>query len=199
MLLSYFDATQTEAGVDEVGRGCLAGVVVAAAVVLPKDFKHGLLTDSKQLSAKQRQIIAEEIKKEALDYAIAEVSPAEIDQINILNASFLAMHRAIAQLKTQVELLLIDGNRFKPYPEKKHQCIIKGDSKYLSIAAASVLAKTYRDALMTDLAQQYPMYSWEKNAGYPTIAHRKAIETYGVSPYHRMTFKLLKDKENTLF
>lgn len=190
MLLSSYTPQQIEAGVDEVGRGCLAGPVVAAAVILPKDYTHELLNDSKKLSAKQREKLAEIIKKDALAYAVAEASPQEIDEINILNASFLAMHRAIAQLSFAPELLLIDGNRFKKYADIPHQCIVKGDSLYLSIAAASILAKTYRDKLMTTLAQEFPYYGWEKNAGYPTVFHRKGIAAHGLSPYHRKTFKV---------
>lgn len=198
MLLSSFSENYTEAGVDEAGRGCLAGPVVAAAVILPKNYTHKLLNDSKKLTAAQREKLAIEIKNDAIAWAIGQASHTEIDQINILNASFLAMHRAIAQLAIRPELLLIDGNRFKPYPTIAHHCIVKGDGKYLSIAAASVLAKTHRDHLMHDLALQYPVYAWEKNAGYPTLAHRKAIEQHGLTPHHRLTFTV-KPTQSTLF
>lgn len=178
-----------EAGCDEVGRGCLAGPVVAAAVILPKDFTHSLLNDSKQLSASVRMQLTEEIKETAITYAVAEVDHHTIDEINILQASFLAMHRAVAQLTTQPELLLVDGNRFRPYPFIPHQCVVKGDSLYYSIAAASVLAKTYRDALMIRLAQDFPQYGWETNVGYPTRAHRAAIREHGLTPWHRRSFR----------
>ena len=191
MLNSYFDVNKTEAGCDEVGIGCLAGPVVAAAVILTKHFKHDFLNDSKKLSISQCQLLKIEIKNVALTYGIGEVSPQEIDDINILNASFLAMHRAIDQLKIKPELLLIDGNRYTPHCSIPYQCIIKGDSKFFSIAAASVLAKTYRDQLMRDLAKEYPLYSWETNVGYPTTAHRQGIRKEGITPYHRKTFQLL--------
>ncbi len=191
MLFSYFHPTLIEAGLDEVGRGCLAGPVVAAAVILPKDFQHSLLTDSKQLTKNQRDRLSIEIKEKAIEWAIAEVSPQKIDEINILKASFLAMHLAIDQLKTRPEHLLIDGNRFTNYPMIPHTCIIKGDTKYLAIAAASVLAKTYRDSLMEELAKEFPFYAWEKNAGYPTQKHRQGIEKEGITPHHRLSFKLL--------
>ena len=178
-----------EAGCDEVGRGCLAGPVVAAAVVLPKDFTHPLLNDSKQLTADRRTQLAEEVAQKALHYAVAEVDHHTIDKINILQASFLAMHRAIDQLRTKPELLLVDGNHFQPYPLVPHQCIIKGDSLYYSIAAASVLAKTYRDDLMQRLAEDFPPYGWETNVGYPTKAHRAAIREHGLTPWHRRSFR----------
>ncbi len=192
MLLSYFNKNYVEAGLDEAGRGCLAGPVVAAAVILPKDYEHPWLNDSKQLNKEQRLELRTEIEKSALVWAVAEASNTEIDQINILKASFLAMHRAVDQIseKIQPEHLLVDGNRFTPYPMIPHTCVIKGDGKYLSIAAASILAKTYRDELMEELAQQYPRYKWHENAGYPTIFHRKAILEYGYTPYHRMTFRV---------
>ncbi|MFN7261858.1 MAG: ribonuclease HII, partial [Cyclobacteriaceae bacterium] len=180
-----------EAGCDEVGRGCLAGPVVAAAVILPKKYKHKLLTDSKQLKKKDREQLQEEIKGAALAWAVAEVSHEEIDEINILNASFKAMHLALDQLEVVPEFLLIDGNRFTTYREIEHQCIVKGDSKYLSIAAASILAKTYRDKLMAELSDQYPGYGWESNMGYPTIQHRNGIRLLGITPYHRRSFQLL--------
>ncbi|BDC99741.1 ribonuclease HII [Persicobacter psychrovividus] len=184
-----------EAGCDEVGRGCLAGPVVAAAVILPKDYELPYLNDSKKLTAKRRDQLAEIIKRDALSWAIAEVDHQKIDEINILNASFLAMHKAVDQLKVRPELLLIDGNRFSPYMGIMHECVIKGDGKFMSIAAASILAKTYRDALMITLAEEYPFYAWEKNAGYPTKAHRAGILEHGPSPLHRRSFKLLADKK----
>ncbi len=191
MLQSSFTPDLIEAGCDEVGRGCLAGPVVAAAVILPKNFTHELLNDSKQLTKEERNSLQEEIKGAALAWAVAEVSPEEIDKINILNASFLAMHKALDQLTVRPELLLIDGNRFKPYQEIKHECIIKGDANYLSIAAASVLAKIYRDDLMDQLGLQYPGYGWHTNVGYPTIEHRNGIRSLGITPYHRKSFELL--------
>ncbi|MFK7808480.1 MAG: ribonuclease HII [Saprospiraceae bacterium] len=190
MLAPYFNKTAIEAGCDEAGRGCLAGPVFAAAVILPKDFKNSLLTDSKLLSEKKRDLLRPIIEKEAIAWAVAEVSPKEIDEINILNASFLAMHRAIDQLKTRPELLLIDGNRFTPYKFVPHQCIVKGDSKYLSIAAASILAKTHRDEYMYRIANKNPGYSWLSNKGYPTKAHRAAIAQLGTTEHHRMTFRM---------
>jgi ribonuclease HII len=191
MLRSYFNPTLIEAGLDEVGRGCLAGPVVAAAVILPKNFEHELLNDSKQLTKSQRLSLESVIKKEALDWQIAEVDNLKIDEINILKASFLAMHKAIDQLKIKPEHLLVDGNRFINYPMTPHTCIVKGDTKYLSIAAASILAKNYRDQLMEDLALQYPYYAWEKNAGYPTKKHREGILNFGLTPLHRLSFKQL--------
>lgn len=197
MLLSSFSKKYIEAGLDEAGRGCLAGPVVAAAVILPPDYSHPFLNDSKQLSSKKRDILKNEIKKDAVGWAIAEVNNTEIDEINILNASYLAMHRALDQLQQVPELLLVDGNRFKPYKQIPHECIIKGDSKYLSIAAASILAKTYRDELMHTLSQKVGNgYGWEKNVGYPTKAHRRAIQEHGVTPYHRMSFQLLEKQLN---
>jgi ribonuclease HII len=191
MLLSSFTPDLIEAGCDEVGRGCLAGPVVAAAVILPKTFKHDLLNDSKQLTREERDSLHIEIKTAALAWAVAEVSAPEIDKINILNASFLAMHRALDKLTVSPELLLIDGNRFKPYREIKYECIIKGDANYLSIAAASVLAKIYRDNLMEQLGLKYPGYGWHTNVGYPTIEHRNGIRSLGITPYHRKSFELL--------
>jgi ribonuclease HII len=191
MLKSFFDENKTEAGCDEAGRGCLAGPVVAGAVILPKYLSHPLLNDSKQLSEKQRFELRTMIEKEAIAYAVAEVSNIEIDQINILNASFLAMNKAVDQLKIKPDLLLIDGNRFRTNGDIPYECIIKGDGIYFSIAAASILAKTYRDELMREKAKTYPGYSWETNMGYPTIAHRKAIREIGVTPLHRMSFQLL--------
>ncbi len=189
MLKSFYNKDCVEAGVDEVGRGCLAGPVVAAAVILPKDYTNTLLNDSKQLNARQREILAVDIEKEAICYAIAEASNVEIDAINILKASFLAMHRAIDTLKNRPEHLLIDGNRFNPYPMIPHTCIIKGDAKFMSIAAASIMAKTYRDRLMAELSKQFSHYKWEQNAGYPTKFHKNAIKEHGFTPFHRLTFK----------
>lgn len=180
-----------EAGCDEAGRGCLAGPVFAAAVILPKNFKNELLNDSKQIKEKDREELRKIIEKEAIAYAVGQVNNFEIDEINILNASFLAMHRALDQLKTKPEFILIDGNRFKPYKKIPHQCIVKGDGKYMNIAAASILAKTYRDDFMKQAAQTYIHYGWEANMGYPTKKHREAIRQHGTTPLHRMTFQLL--------
>jgi ribonuclease HII len=188
MLKAYYSDKLAEAGCDEAGRGCLAGPVFAAAVIFDKHYKNELLNDSKKLSAKDREELRLIIEKEALAWAIAEVSPEEIDEINILNASYLAMHRALDQLKTKPQLLLIDGNRFKPYHDIPHKCIVKGDGKYLSIAAASILAKTYRDAYMVKIHREYPEYGWQKNKGYPTRSHKLAIYEHGLTPYHRKTF-----------
>ena len=182
-----------EAGCDEAGRGCLAGPVVAAAVVLPAIFKNELLNDSKKLTESQRYKLRPIIEKEAVAFAVGVVSPAEIDEINILNASFLAMHRAISNLKVKPGHLLIDGNRFNAYPQICHTCIVKGDAKFLPIAAASVLAKTYRDDLMNELHNEFPVYGWSKNKGYPTITHRNAIRESGTCIYHRLSFTLLKE------
>jgi ribonuclease HII len=193
MLRSYYTKGLLEAGLDEVGRGCLAGPVVAAAVVLPADYTHPLLNDSKQLTKSQRELLRDEITRDALGWAIAEVSNTKIDEINILQASFLAMHRAVDQLVVIPEHLLVDGNRFVPYPMIPHTCIVKGDAHFLSIAAASVLAKTYRDDLMAQLAETFPEYGWEHNVGYPTPYHRRAIKLHGSTPYHRMSFRLIKE------
>ncbi|GAB2696652.1 ribonuclease HII [Mucilaginibacter koreensis] len=190
MLLARYQQDFIEAGCDEAGRGCLAGPVFAAAVILPDDFEHPLLNDSKQLTEAQRYQLRPEIEQQALAYAVASVSAAEIDEINILNASFLAMHRAVEQLKIKPEYLIIDGNRFKAYPHVPHQCIVKGDSKYFSIAAASILAKTYRDDYMMQLAEAFPEYHWKKNKGYPSIKHRTSILTHGLTPHHRRSFKV---------
>ena len=194
MLLPYLEANWIEAGCDEAGRGCLAGSVFAAAVILPPDFKNDDLNDSKQLSEKKRYALRPVIEKEAIAWAVGIVTPEEIDKINILKASFLAMHRAIDQLQVRPEHLLIDGNRFTPYPDIKHTTVVKGDGKYLSIAAASILAKTYRDDYMDELAKEYPDYHWTENKGYPTKAHREAIRTIGITPYHRKTFTLLPEQ-----
>lgn len=194
MLLPYMETGRIEAGCDEAGRGCLAGAVFAAAVILPADFKNEDLNDSKQLSEKKRYALRPVIEREAIAWAVGIVSPEEIDKINILKASFLAMHRAIEQLKVRPEHLLIDGNRFTPYPGIPHTTVIKGDGKYLSIAAASILAKTYRDDYMNELALEYPAYHWTDNKGYPTKAHREAIREHGITPYHRKTFTLLPEQ-----
>jgi ribonuclease HII len=194
MLLSNFGSGRVEAGCDEAGRGPLAGPVVAAAVILPYDYQNELLNDSKQLKRSHREALEIQIKKDALAWYVSEVSPEEIDDINILNASFLAMHRAIDQLKMRPELLLIDGNRFKQYQDIPHECIIKGDGKYLSIAAASILAKVERDRIMSQAAQQFPGYGWESNAGYPTKKHRDAIRELGITPLHRKSFRLLPEQ-----
>ena len=195
MLLPYLNIDEVEAGCDEAGRGCLAGPVFAAAVILPKDFSHPLLNDSKQLTEKQRDFLRPIVEKEALAWAVTPVSPQEIDEINILNASFMAMHRSVDALNIRPTSLLIDGNRFKPYLGIAHHCIIKGDGKYLSIAAASILAKTYRDEYMKDLAKKFPEYTWERNKGYPTKAHRAAIAEFGPTEHHRMTFRLLAEEK----
>lgn len=198
MLLPYLQENRIEAGCDEAGRGCLAGAVYAAAVILPPDFKNEMLNDSKQLTEKQRYALRSVIEESALAWAVGIVSPEEIDQINILNASFLAMHRAIDQLKIRPEHLLIDGNRFNPYPNISHTTIVKGDGKYLSIAAASILAKTYRDDYMNQLHREYPVYDWDHNKGYPTKKHQAAIAEHGISPYHRKSYNLLGNGQLTL-
>lgn len=194
MLLPCIDAARIEAGCDEAGRGCLAGAVFAAAVILPPDFRSEELNDSKQLSEKKRYALRPLIEQEAIAWAVGIVTPEEIDRINILKASFLAMHRAVAGLGVAPEHLLIDGNRFTPYPGIPHTTVVKGDGKYLNIAAASVLAKTYRDDYMKELAVAYPGYHWEENKGYPTKAHREAIRRQGITPYHRKTFTLLPEQ-----
>lgn len=190
MLKSSYSKKLVEAGLDEAGRGCLAGPVVAAAVILPKNYKHKFLNDSKQLTKVQREALRKEIERDAIEFAVAEVSHTIIDEINILNASFLAMHQALDQLTTIPELLLVDGNRFKPYKSIQHECIVEGDGKYLSIAAASILAKTYRDQLMLRLSKEYPLYNWENNKGYATLKHREAILAHGITPHHRRSFNL---------
>jgi ribonuclease HII len=191
MLLSSFTTDLIEAGCDEVGRGCLAGPVVAAAVILPKKYSHELLNDSKQLNKENRLLLQNDIVRDAIAWAVAEVSNQEIDEINILNASFKAMHLALDKLSIRPEFLLIDGNRFKPYNDLKFECVIKGDATYLSIAAASILAKNYRDDLMIKLSEQHPGYGWHTNVGYPTEEHREGIKALGITPYHRKSFQLL--------
>ena len=190
-LIKKWSQNYIEAGCDEVGRGCLAGPVVAATVILDENFSQNFVNDSKKLKSKTRFYLDEYIKDHAIDYAIAELPPSFIDEHNILNASIHAMHLSLDQLKVRPELILVDGNRFHPYHFIPHQCIIKGDSKILSIAAASILAKNYRDRLMTQLHKKFPQYAWDRNVGYPTKAHREAIREYGTTPYHRMSFKLL--------
>lgn len=190
MLLSQFQDILIEAGCDEAGRGCLAGPVFAAAVIFPKDYYNPILNDSKKLSEKKRMALRPIIEKEALAFAVASITPAEIDKINIHNASYKAMHVALDMLKIKPELLIIDGNKFIPYQDIPHECIVKGDGKYLSIAAASILAKTYRDEFMDRLALDYPEYDWIANKGYPTIKHRTAVIKYGPTPHHRKTFRV---------
>jgi len=194
MLEAYLHKTKIEVGCDEAGRGCLAGPVIAAAVILPKDFTHPLLNDSKQVSEKKRILLKEIIQENALAFAVGIVDHKEIDEINILNASFLAMHRALDKIEKPFESILVDGNRFKKYKDSEHHCIIKGDGKYLNIAAASILAKTYRDELMENLDKKFPVYSWKNNKGYPTKAHRAAISEFGVNENHRLTFRLLPEQ-----
>lgn len=190
-MLSEYNSNLVVAGTDEAGRGCLCGPVTAAAVILPKDFYHPLLNDSKKMSEKQREILAPIIKKEAISYAIAHIDPKKIDEINILNASILAMHQSLKKLSISPEFIIVDGNRFKPFQNIAYQTIVKGDGKYLSIAAASVLAKTERDHYMHKLHLQYPQYSWDKNKGYPTRSHRKAIVEHGLTNHHRKSFRCL--------
>lgn len=194
MLKSHFYKGMIEAGCDEAGRGCLAGSVYAAAVILPEDYVNDALNDSKQLTAKRRYELRDEIERDALAWAVGIVTPAEIDEINILNASILAMHRALDGLRLRPEAIIVDGNRFKPYNFIPYTTVVKGDGKYLSIAAASILAKTYRDDYMDRLALEYPQYDWIDNKGYPTRKHRQAIAEYGITEYHRKTFRLLPGK-----
>lgn len=193
MLLPYYNENLIEAGCDEAGRGCLTGSVYAAAVILPKDYRNDALNDSKRLSASRRYKLREEIMRDAVAWAVGVVTPSEIDEINILNASILAMHRAVDQLSVRPQALIIDGNRFRPYQDLPYTTIVKGDGKYQSIAAASILAKTFRDDYMKELHEQYPFYGWNRNAGYPTREHREAIREHGITPYHRKTFNLLGD------
>ena len=198
MLKNYYEQGRVEAGCDEAGRGCLAGSVYAAAVILPPDYHNERLNDSKKLTACQRYALRQDIERDAVAWAVGVVTPQEIDQINILNASILAMHRALDQLQVRPEAIIVDGNRFKPYGDLPYTTIVKGDGKYLSIAAASILAKTYRDDEMVRLAQEYPDYDWQHNMGYPTRKHREAIRQHGVTPYHRRTFNLLGSEELTI-
>ena len=198
MLKQFQTEGVIEAGCDEAGRGCLAGDVYAAAVILPPDFKNDLLNDSKQLNETQRYQLREIIEREAIAWAVGIVTAEEIDKINILRASILAMHRAIDALKVRPEHLLIDGNKFNPYPGITHNTVVKGDATFMSIAAASILAKTYRDDYMLRIAQEYPMYDWQSNKGYPTAKHRAAIKQFGTTPYHRMTFNLLGEEPEQL-
>lgn len=199
MLLNHYYEDLVEAGCDEAGRGCLAGSVYAAAVILPPDYKNESLNDSKQLTAKRRNKLREIIQRDAVAWAVGVVTPEEIDKINILNASILAMHRALDSLKVRPEAVIVDGNRFKPYRNLPHTTIVKGDGKYLAIAAASILAKTYRDDYMEKLALEYPQYDWKNNKGYPTKKHRNAIKEYGITPFHRRSFNLLGDTQLTLW
>lgn len=194
MLALKYSSYQLEAGTDEAGRGCLSGPVVAAAVILPPDFRHEMLTDSKQLSEKKRQLLRPIIEKEALSFGVSFVYQQEIDKINILNASILAMHKSLDELQLRPEFIIVDGNRFKNYQEIPHQTIVKGDAKYLSIAAASILAKTYRDDYMEKLHLEFPSYNWARNKGYPTKEHRSAIRESGPTIHHRLSFKLLPDQ-----
>lgn len=198
-MLQHFRSTKIICGVDEAGRGCIAGPVVAAAVILPKNFKHEFLNDSKQLTEKQRNELRHIIEENAISYGIGIIDNHTIDEVNILQATYLAMHQAIDQLNQKIDLLIIDGNRFKPYKNIAHETIIKGDGKYIEIAAASVLAKTYRDELMEKLSLEFPIYHWKKNKGYPTIEHRKAVKEFGSCMYHRQTFQLLKPEQLSLF
>lgn len=198
MLLNKYYEGKIEAGCDEAGRGCLAGSVYAAAVILPEGYQNELLNDSKQLTEKRRYQLREIIERDAVAWAVGIVTPDEIDKINILNASILAMHRALDQLKVRPEAVIVDGNRFKKYKDLPHTAIVKGDGKYLAIAAASILAKTYRDDYMNKLAEEYPQYDWLSNKGYPTKKHREAIRQYGTTPYHRMSYNLLGDGQLSL-
>ena len=193
MLASHYYTGKIEAGCDEAGRGCLAGSVYAAAVIFPEDYQNDELNDSKQLTDRRRKLLREIIQRDAIAWAVGIVTPEEIDRINILNASILAMHRALDQLQVRPEAVIVDGNRFKPYQQLPHTTIVKGDGKYLSIAAASILAKTYRDDYMDELAEEYPQYDWLSNKGYPTKKHREAIRQYGITPYHRKSFNMLGD------
>ena len=198
MLANHFYDNVIEAGCDEAGRGCLAGSVYAAAVIFPKDYENALLNDSKQLSAKKRYMLREIVERDALAWAVGIVTPEEIDKMNILNASIFAMHRALDLLSVRPEAVIVDGNRFKPYQNLPYSTIVKGDGKYLSIAAASILAKTYRDDYMDGLAEKYPQYDWKSNKGYPTKKHREAIKSFGITPFHRKSFTLLPPEELTL-
>lgn len=198
MLVSHYYTGKVEAGCDEAGRGCLAGSVYAAAVIFPEGYENEELNDSKQLTDRRRKMLREIIERDAVAWAVGVVTPEEIDRINILNASILAMHRALDQLQVRPEAIIVDGNRFKPYQQLPHTTIVKGDGKYLSIAAASILAKTYRDDYMDKLAEEYPQYDWLSNKGYPTKKHREAIRQYGITPYHRKSFNMLGDGQLSL-
>lgn len=198
-MLQHFPSDKIICGVDEAGRGCIAGPVVAAAVILPKDFSHGFLNDSKQLSEQQRNELRPIIERHAIAFGVGIIDNHKVDEVNILQATYLAMHQALDQLKKKPELLIIDGNRFKPYKKITHETIIKGDGKYIEIAAASILAKTYRDEIMEKLHEEFPDYNWQKNKGYPTIEHRKAVKEFGSCIYHRQTFQLLKPEQLSLF
>lgn len=198
-MLQHFPSNKIICGVDEAGRGCIAGPVVAAAVILPKDFTHDFLNDSKQLSEIQRNQLRPIIEKNAVAFGVGIIDNQKIDEVNILQATYLAMHQAINNLKRKIDILIIDGNRFKPYKNIEHKTIIKGDGKYIEIAAASVLAKTYRDEIMEKMHEEFTMYNWKKNKGYPTIEHRNAVKEYGSCNYHRMTFQLLKPEQLSLF
>ena len=198
MLKQYYHEHVIEAGCDEAGRGCLAGSVYAAAVILPPDYVNEDLNDSKQLTDRRRKMLREQIERDAVAWAVGIVTPEEIDKINILNASILAMHRALDQLRVRPEEIIVDGNRFKQYNNLPHTCIIKGDGKYLSIAAASILAKTYRDDYMDQLAEEHPQYDWKSNKGYPTKKHREAIRQFGITQYHRKSYNLLGDGQLSL-
>ncbi len=199
MLESHYYKDKVEAGCDEAGRGCLAGSVYAAAVILPPNYQNQELNDSKKLTDKKRKALREQIERDAVAWAVGVVTAEEIDQINILNASILAMHRALDQLKVRPEAVIVDGNRFKPYNDLPYTTIVKGDGKYMAIAAASILAKTYRDDYMDALAEEYPQYDWKSNKGYPTKKHRAAIQQYGITPYHRKSYQLLGSAELPLF
>lgn len=194
MLKLNYSSVALEAGTDEAGRGCLSGPVVAAAVILPEDFKHELLNDSKQISEKKRKELRPFIEEKALAFGVAFIDQEEVDELNVLQASITGMHRSIELLETQPEFIIVDGNKFKPYKNIPHQTIVKGDAKFMSIAAASVLAKTYRDEYMEKIHQEYPQYNWKKNKGYPTKEHRNAIKEFGITKYHRKTFKLLPEQ-----
>lgn len=193
MLINYLKLLN-EAGTDEAGRGCLAGPVTAAAIILPENFKNNILNDSKQLSEKKRELLKPILESVAVCYGVSHVYPKKIDEINILNASILAMHKSIDKLEHSPEFIIVDGNKFKPYKNIPHQCIVKGDSKFMSIAAASILAKTYRDAYMEKIHLEFPMYNWKKNKGYPTKEHREAIRKYGITKYHRKSFRQLPEQ-----
>ena len=194
MLKLNYSGFTLEAGTDEAGRGCLSGPVVAAAVILPEDFQHDLLNDSKQLSEKKRQELRPFIEEHALSFSVSFIHQEEVDELNVLQASITGMHRSIEQLHIQPEYIIVDGNKFKPYKEIPHQTIVKGDAKFMSIAAASVLAKTYRDEFMEKIHKEFPQYNWQKNKGYPTQEHRNAIREFGVTLYHRKSFKLLPEQ-----